>query len=87
MPGLLLRLPSILATLARAFGDFSSGVFLWYLMLTGEAQAPTVQQETVLQPPQLSQEQEAVLSDAYQQMATLFENYRLGEKLQAPPSF
>jgi hypothetical protein len=48
---------------------------------------PAGQQEIVTQPPQLSQEAEALLGDAYQQMVTLFEVFRLDQKLQAPPSF
>jgi hypothetical protein len=84
MAGLILRLPSILATLARAFRDFSSGIFLWYLMLIAEAQAPTVQPEIVLQTPRLGQQEEVVLGEAYQLMATIFDVERLEKKLAIP---
>ena len=48
---------------------------------------PPPQQEIVQKPPQLDADQEALLGQAYRDMATVFEVYRLAQKLQAPPAF
>jgi hypothetical protein len=70
--GLVVRLPDIIAKLARAFRDISIGCLAWFAMLS-EAQAPQAPQEIVLRPPVLSQEQEALVAEFQQHMATVFQ--------------